>query len=227
MLTESHLQIALGASILALAVGPAFLVLSQKRDSVLAFLRGFVQVAVVGMVLLEVMPATVGAAGPTALAMLVLGYLLPGLLERKQAGDSRLTQVLVLVGLSVHAFADGLALVGAQAHGAAESLHGHGHGHGLEAAIVLHRIPVGLAIFWMMQSRGKTAGLLVCMMPIYLPLADSSGGITSLTTKPSCLAMAAQAAPMTYDCSREPETHIPSSTCTYAAPRSDPISMSP
>ncbi len=157
MLADSHLQIALGASILALVVGPAFLALSQKSESVLAFLRGFVQVAVVGMVLLEVMPATVGAAGPMALGMLVLGYLLPGVLERKQTGNSRVTQVLVLVGLSVHAFADGLALVGAQAHGG-EGV--HGHGHGLEAAIILHRIAVGLAIFWMMQSRGKAAGLL-------------------------------------------------------------------
>ncbi|MGB1701088.1 MAG: hypothetical protein ACPHRO_14110, partial [Nannocystaceae bacterium] len=97
MLTEAHLQIALGASILALAVGPAFLLLSPKRDSVVAFLRGFVQVAVVGMVLLEVMPATVGTVGPIAVGMLILGYLLPGLLERKTPGDSRLTQVLVLV----------------------------------------------------------------------------------------------------------------------------------
>lgn len=138
------------ATLAALLCGPLLYVLARPRPALLAFLDGFVLVSIAGLVLLEVVPGAYGDGGAWSFAFLVLGAVGPTLVEhglqqaRREAHLA--TLALAVLGLLLHSLADGAALTPAQ------GLH-EGHGHGREAlaiAIVVHSVPVGLMVWWVM-----------------------------------------------------------------------------
>lgn len=148
------------ASIAALFVGPLIHRLAGRDSRAYSLFDGLVVVAVLGLALLEIVPLGVELAGWPALLAMVAGVLLPNLAERRFGGKSthRVAAWAALVGMALHAFTDGLALV--------VGGHVHADSHAIEWAVVLHRVPVGLAVWWMLtgpddaEESGQRAGIL-------------------------------------------------------------------
>lgn len=146
----------LAISVAALLLGPLLYRAVQRAPGSLGALDGFVMVAIGGLVLVHIIPHGIAAAGPWALALAVLGFLGPGLVEKslhRAAGHAHTaTIVLATVGLMVHAFFDGVALAAPEA----------GNVHGvpvLATAIVIHRLPVAITVWWLLRRRLAVATL--------------------------------------------------------------------
>lgn len=174
--------------LLALGIGPLIGPWLRRSVPVAAAVDGFVVAAVCGLVLLHVMPQSVALAGGWGFALCALGFLVPVLLHRLDAqrlpallSGSRevVTVVVVVAGIFIHAFLDGVALVGGDTlKGAVDVAQGHAHhdhgGHDngdeglsiLAIAVLLHRLPYSLAIWLVGRERLGTAraiGLLVAL----------------------------------------------------------------
>ena len=133
------------ASVAALLVGPLAYRFAHGRGTALTILDGFVFVAISGLVILSVLPGAVANGGWPAIVFIVAGFAGPTLAEhlfhRAAKGTHVAALVLGLVGLCLHALIDGAALgEGLAAQGAQ-----------LPAAVVLHRLPVGLSIWWLLR----------------------------------------------------------------------------
>lgn len=145
-------------SLIALLGPPALARHFTGRPGVAAVLDGMVVAAIGSIVALEVMPEAVTEAGWGALLALLLGLAIPWAAERLGVGDGRVDLASLLIGQSmllVHAGLDGLALATAAHVGPA-----------LVIAVVLHQVPVGLAVWASADARqGPTAAwvLLVAM----------------------------------------------------------------
>jgi uncharacterized protein len=156
------------ATLAALMCGPLLYALARPRPALLAFLDGFVLVSIAGLVLLEVVPGAYGDGGAWSLAFLALGAIGPTLveqgLERARREAHLATLALAVVGLVLHSLGDGAALAPVEA-GAAHAGHGHAH-EALGIAIVVHSVPVGLVVWWIMApvfGRGLPALTLALM----------------------------------------------------------------
>jgi uncharacterized protein len=132
-------------SILALLAGPAIYASARGRDAMLSLLDGLIFVSVSGLVLLLILPESFETGGWAVLVFAVAGVFGPTFLEGLSRQLARRTHVLALIlglaGLALHATIDGTAL-------------SHDHlaaGSALPAAVVLHRFPVGLAIWWLLR----------------------------------------------------------------------------
>lgn len=147
-------------SLAALLVGPVVERLVRRAAWTEAMLDGFVLTALVGLILIHVLPHNVEVAGLWAFVAAGLGFLVPLLLEGRlhQHGDGarglhRWLLVAGFLGYAIHASLDGLALAtGHDDHGNAGEL--------LGVAVVLHRIPVGLAIWWLLRPAVGPLGTL-------------------------------------------------------------------
>ncbi len=131
------------ATLLALAAGPALYAGARHSARALAFLDGFVLVSIAALVVLEVVPDTLRAGGVWALAFLLAGVFGPTLLERLFRRAERQmhigTLLLAVLGLVLHALADGVVLAPSDAGNWA-----------LSAAVVVHSVPVGMAVWWLL-----------------------------------------------------------------------------
>ncbi len=146
-------------SILALAAGPLLFRLTRLSRPAAAGLDGFVRVAVAGLLLVHVMPEAFEVSGWAAAAAFLAGLLVPLGLHRAMRGTGG-TGLLAELGLAVtafalHAFLDGAALVEHDEHAGFSS-------RMLAAAVVLHRLPVGIGVWWLVRPRfGRTAAFSV------------------------------------------------------------------
>ncbi len=87
--------------------------------------------------------ALAGLAGPLAAEALL----------RRERGVHTATLIVGVVGLLLHSAADGAAL-----------LSGHlGHHESLSVAVVLHNLPAGLAIWWLVQTNAGTRAAVVVL----------------------------------------------------------------
>jgi len=147
------------ASLVPLLAGPILVRLLDTSPRTARGLDGFVVTAMAGLILLHVMPEALHGGGLAALGAMVVGLLLPMASDRVLHGESggsrarTITAVVAVIALALHATMDGVALgLGAN---------GHTHGDHLGFAVVLHRIPVGLAIWWLLRPRmGLTRAIL-------------------------------------------------------------------
>lgn len=146
-------------SIVALLLGPLIYGLARRRPTGRQLLDGFVLVTVAGIVCVYIIPEAVVTGGRLALLFLLVGVLFPVAIERAFREFHRQAHVLVVIlaaaGLVVHALIDGLALlpgVGtaiAQADdGTKSQLWNSIFGNQLAIGVILHRLPVGMAIWW-------------------------------------------------------------------------------
>ncbi|MCI0749207.1 MAG: hypothetical protein L0Y32_01510 [Nevskiales bacterium] len=130
-------------TLFALACGPLLYAAAQRRPRALAFLDGFVLVSITGLVVVEVLPETFKHGGLWSLAFLLGGLLGPTLLERAFRRVQReahiVTLALATAGLILHTLADGPILALSQ-----------GGDWALPLAVVLHSIPVGMAVWWLL-----------------------------------------------------------------------------
>lgn len=112
--------------------------IARKLDRVIVFV-------LVIMVIVLLVPEIIGPLGAWAALLLLLGYLLPGILEKlvtRAAETMHLYSLyFALAGLLLHAMLDGAGLAGSELHDSG----------GLAVAIILHRFGVGLMLWMIIQ----------------------------------------------------------------------------
>jgi uncharacterized membrane protein YraQ (UPF0718 family) len=159
-------------SLLALGLGPCIAVLAGRTSRAAEFFDGLVLVALCGLVLLHILPHTVAVAGWVALAAAAVGFAFPFAVERvghrSGVATHRVLVPLVMASFGVHAFVDGAALVEHDAEA---------HQHLLALAIVLHRLPDGLAIWSVVRpSRGgKVAAIVLGVLALFTVFGFAAG----------------------------------------------------
>jgi len=140
------------AGTLALWMGPVLVRFIGERRGLLSALDGFVVTALLGLIGLHLLPEALVHGGWLAVLMTIVGLILPGLIEGR-VDSPRPVVGLAVLGFGLHAMLDGAAL----SHGD----HGHHHGELLALGVVLHRLPLGLALWWGLRPRfGVRAGFM-------------------------------------------------------------------
>ena len=143
------------ASLVALALGPMLYQMGRSQPAMLEWLEGFVVAAIAALVLAEILPEAYRESGWTVVVSLGLGLLVPPLSERLMRSITpahALSVALALVGVGAHALIDGAALAVADTEA-------------LPLAVILHRLPVGLMIWWLLApATGLATGALAFVM---------------------------------------------------------------
>ena len=142
------------ASILALMVGPLFYRVASTNDRALSFVDGLVLASIGGLIFFFVLPEAWKLGGVAALAAMLAGVGFPIVLERwlSHGKTHKVMLFFGALGLVLHTVFDGLTL-GSEAH--------HHDVRPLSLAVLLHRFPVGLAIWAMMRPYGRKWGVAV------------------------------------------------------------------
>ncbi|WP_251359775.1 hypothetical protein [Kangiella sp. TOML190] len=130
-------------SILAILVGPIALSWFPHSRRLDNFLFSFVLISIGGILLLDIFPALWQQIGWQLLPFALLGFWGPSLIEssfRKAADKAhKLALALGILGLALHSILDGLAIIEDQ------------HNAMVPYAVVLHRLVVGLSIWWLVE----------------------------------------------------------------------------
>lgn len=140
------------AAALAPLLGPLLYRVLHDHPRAVEAVDNFVYVAVPILVAWQVLPYALEDRNAFAILAVVVGFLLPALMERVSTALAEQTDNLALVvglsGLVLHAMLEGTALVpGAVPVDAPFAV-----------AVILHRIPVSLVIWWLICPRfGSTA----------------------------------------------------------------------
>lgn len=155
-------------SLLALALGPPLVWIARSHSWSTVGIDSFCLVTVSGFALLHLLPESAATAGWIALPLALVGFLLPSLAERTlhhgHAGMRGTVLLLAFLGIAAHATLDGLFLA-PDGHVIDD---GHGHTQSVAAlAIILHRIPEGVGIWWIVpRTLGRRAALLVTIVSV-------------------------------------------------------------
>lgn len=138
----------LAGSLLAPVAGALLYGWLHNRPYGVRLVDGFMYVAVPALVLWQVVPHVWGSHGLLAIGVFALGVGTPALIERISHRLAPHADNLALLagmsGLSLHAFLEGAALV-------SNGLH-------IGLAVILHRIPVGLTVWWLLRPRRGFGG---------------------------------------------------------------------
>ncbi len=138
------------ASLAVLAIGPVSYKVAAHAPRALKALDLLVVFSVGALVILHILPETVEQGGVVAVLFMVVGLLGPTLVERSLHNVEPYAHgaiiVVVLLGLAVHALLDGLALALPPSEPGLL-------GSSLPLAVVLHRVPVSLVIWWLLRPR--------------------------------------------------------------------------
>jgi hypothetical protein len=134
-------------SIAALLLGPAIYTAGRQNPIARRVLDGLILLSIAAIIVVHVVPEALQHGGKLALVVILLGLAFPMLLERlfRKATDTAHLFIVALAaaGLLIHAVVDGVALL-------PES------GTSLAYAIVLHRLPVGMAIWCIVRPNFGT-----------------------------------------------------------------------
>ncbi len=180
-------MIGLLLSLVALLIAPAIVETLQARPSWQRAVDSAIVLSVTAMVVVEIFPSVADLGALWILALAAAGLIVPLLIEhglhridlhRLENATHLATLAFALLGLSVHGFLDGAALAGADSHFDIG-------GFGLTAAIVLHRIPVGLTVWWLLRPNvGRTAAWTALGVIAVSTLGGFSAGMTLLPMFP-------------------------------------------
>ena len=154
----------LALSIVALLAGPAVYTFGRRNRVARQILDGFIFITIAGIVTVHIIPEALVGGGNLAFAFLALGIVFPVVLERGLHGSFHAAHGLVLalaaLGLVIHAALDGIALLPSG-------------NRDLAYAVILHRLPVGMAIWWSLRPNlGLTAAIVAFAMIIAASLAS-------------------------------------------------------
>ena len=142
------------AALAALAAGPILDAGARRRRGFVPVLDGLVMAAIPGLIFLEYVPSAVEEGHWGVLLALLVGFALPVAVERTTRRASHRTHLWALLaglsGFALHSALDGAALSTLPA-GAPASL---------PLAAVLHRLPVGVAVWWLVAKEvNRRAGI--------------------------------------------------------------------
>lgn len=150
------------ASCIALLIGPLFYRYFSSGSGLQKGLDGFIFVSLGGLVLIHILPELLQHGGLLAVVFVFLGIWGPTASERLFHRYSEITHNLTLSlgigGLLLHTITDGGAMVLAQQDGNSILL---------ALGVIMHRLPVGLAIWWLLKPQVGTRWaslVLVAMM---------------------------------------------------------------
>lgn len=135
-----------------LAAAPLVDVVLRGRRGLEAFADGGVVSCITGIVLVLVLPEGMAVLGPLAVLALLLGVL-GGLAVHQLSAHGAAAVALTVSALLLHAMIDGAGLAAGE--------------HALAGAIVLHNLPIGLAVWRLTRERWSqlhAAGLLAAMV---------------------------------------------------------------
>ena len=134
------------AALAALAAGPVLEAGARHRRGFIPVVDGLVLTALPGLIFLQFVPVAVAEGEWRILLALLLGFALPVVAERtRRLAGSRAHRWALLAGLSgfgVHAVLDGAALATLPAGGTVS----------FPLAAILHRLPVGVAVWWLVAK---------------------------------------------------------------------------
>ena len=134
-------------SIAALLLGPAIYAAGRQNRMARRFLDGLILVSIAVIIAVHVVPEAIEHGGKLAFVIILIGLAFPLLLERlfRRATDTAHLFIVALAaaGLLIHAVVDGVALLPE-------------NGTSLAYAIVLHRLPVGMAIWCVVRPNFGT-----------------------------------------------------------------------
>ena len=154
----------LALSIVALLLGPLIYGLSQRNRVARQVLDGFIFITIAGIICVNIIPEALAVGGTLAVIFLVIGIAFPVIMEHGFRGALHEAHVVVLIlaalGLIIHATIDGIALLPAQ-------------GSDLAHAVILHRLPVGMAIWWSLRPSLGTPVAVAAIVTISIATALS------------------------------------------------------
>lgn len=138
-------------STIALLAGPFIYALGRRNATIEHLLDAIVILTVAWIITFHIVPEVVAGGGILAIGMIVAGMAFPFALRRifHLASNTAHFALLILaaVALALHAIIDGIALLPAT-------------GNSLALAVILHRLPIGMAIWWTFRpALGHTAAI--------------------------------------------------------------------
>ena len=146
---------ALVLSIVALLAGPFLYGAGRDHPHARQLLDGFIFITVAGIVGVHIIPEALEVGGTWALGFLLLGLAFPVLLEksfeRALHGAHDFILLLAALGLATHAVVDGIALL------QPDSQPGSSGPGPLAWGVILHRLPIGMAIWWSLRPHFSAA----------------------------------------------------------------------
>ena len=132
-------------SIITLFAGPLLFQWVSSSHPLAKTLDRVIVVVLIVLVVVLLIPDIIEPLGLLAPVFLIVGYLLPGLLEKaiKRAAETLhlLSLYVALIGLILHAVLDGAGLAGSEMR----------DNSSLAVAIILHRFGMGLVLWLIMQ----------------------------------------------------------------------------
>ncbi len=149
------------ASAVSLIIGPLLFKAFASRQHFYRLMDGFIVVVITGIVIIEVVPEVVAHMPYLGFLMIGLGFAGPTILERlfhKVAHQVHKTALMIgMLGIILHAVVDGFALWEISQSG----------GELLGWGLILHRLPVGITVWWLLEpryGRNAAAGVLGLMV---------------------------------------------------------------
>jgi hypothetical protein len=134
-------------------------------------LDGFVLVAIAGIVCVNIIPTAIDVGSWWALVSLVAGLAFPVVIERAFRQSEHRAHVFIVLlaalGLVIHAVIDGIALLPAANGGLASTGDAAADamaalGNPLALGVILHRLPVGMALWWSVRPQFGLGAALTC-----------------------------------------------------------------
>jgi len=143
-------------SIVALLIGPLLFNYTSKKNNMLDLFDGFIFVVIGGLVLFHILPEAIETIGLWSILFVAIGLIGPSLAEHffhKAASlTHKSTLILGVLGLVVHSLIDGTALIKDPNFDQLT----------LIIAVIAHRLPVGLTVWWLLRPHfGKGIALIV------------------------------------------------------------------
>ncbi len=140
-------------STVALLLGPIIYSVARKNRWWRRILNTLIVLTISMIIAIHVIPEALQQGGKLAILVIALGVAFPILLERlfRTATDAahRVIVAIAALGLLVHAVVDGIALLPQS-------------GTGLAYAIILHQLPLGMALWWAVRPNfGSTISMIV------------------------------------------------------------------
>ncbi len=124
---------------IALLLGPLIYAAGHRNRLLRRTLDVLIVLTIAAIIIVDIVPEALRHGGSLAILVLVLGVAFPVVLERlfHKATDAAHLVIVALaaLGLLIHAVVDGFALLPET-------------GRGLAHAVILHRLPVGMALWW-------------------------------------------------------------------------------